>query len=211
MRWKRKQSRRAAARDSYSAVHPDVSLAELHAQARPPQHWTDDPRQFSDYGELPDDYDIAAEIDAGVYDVQDDDQTARFRAMVQDEDRTPRETWKRWRAYGRRHGTEHPEQTADRIKRTRAGQAAQAARIDQSTTGRVQDRYDTRTSGNVSANAMSSRRLNASHVDRPPVSSPVFDFQAEQINGGPYRSGRPSGQRGAHADYRWSMEDGFRF
>jgi hypothetical protein len=171
----------------------------------------DDPRQYSDYGELPDDAELAAEIDAGVYDVQDE-QTERFRTLLQEDagEHTPRETWKRWRAHGRRHGTEHPEATADRIERHRAAEAAKAARIDSSTGGRVQDRFDTRTAANVADNAMKSRRLNASHTDQPPLVSPAFSFEAEQVTGDFYRQGRPSGQRSRHADYAWQMQDGFR-
>ena len=211
MRWKRKQRNLQAARDSYSAVHPDVSLAELHDKAGPPD-WRDDPRNYSDYGDLPDDFDLAAEID---YDDehQGDEQAARFNAMLQADagQRTPRETWRRWRAHGRRHGTEHPEQTADRIGRHQARETARMARIDRSTGGRIQDRFDTRTTANVARNANASRALNASHVEQPPVPGPGFDFQGESFNGGPYRSGRPAGQRSSHADYSWRMEDGFRF
>lgn len=144
----------------------DQSLAQLHARARAPRDWRSDPRAFSDYGELPDDFELAAEIDAGVYDVQDDEQAARFHALVEeDADRTPRETWRKWRAYGRRHGTEHPEATADRIERHRAAEAARMARIDRSTAGRIQDRFDTRTASTVAANARESRRPQDPRVD----------------------------------------------
>jgi hypothetical protein len=181
----------------------DQSLAELHDRARPPQHWSDDPRVFSDYGDVPGDVELAAEID---------EQDKHFHALVQaDADRTPRETWKRWRAHGRRYGTEHPAQTADRIERHRAAEAARMARIDQGTAGRIQDRFDARTSGNLAANANASRRLNARYTDQPPVMGRGFDFTGESFDGGPYRSGRPAGQRRTSSDYAWRMEDGFRF
>jgi hypothetical protein len=164
----------------------------------------DDPRQYSDYDDLPDDFDLAAEID---HEDQDDEQAARFHEMVQeDEDqRTPRETWKRWRSHGRRHGVEHPEATADRIDRHHAAEAARMARIDRSTGGRIQDRFDTRTSANVAQNAIQSRALNARHTEQPPVSSPAFDFTAEQVTGDFYRGGRPTGQRSSHGDYAWDL------
>ena len=185
----------------------DQSLAELHERARAPQHWTDDPRAFSDYGDVPGDYELAAEIDD---EHQGDEQTSRFHQMVEeDADRTPRETWKRWRSYARRHGTEHPEQTADRIERHRAAEAAKTARIDRSTAGRVQSRFDSRTSASVATNARESRRLNASHTDQPPLAGPRFDFQAEQIDGSFYRGGRPAGQRSRHSDFAWRMQDGW--
>ena len=190
--------------------HPfaDVSLAELHDKAGPPD-WRDDPRNFSDYGDLPDDFDLAAEIDD---EHQGDERARRYHAMLQEDadQRTPRETWKRWRSYGRRYGTEHPEQTADRIERHQAGEAARMARIDRSTAGRIQDRFDKRTSANVAQNAIQSRALNARPTEQPPLAGPGFDFQGESFNGGPYRSGL-AGQRSSHAAYSWRMEDGFRF
>ena len=180
----------------------DESLTELAERAGPPD-WRDDPRNFSDFGELPDGVELGRQLD---------EQTARFHALVQeDADRTPRETWRKWRAYGRRHGTEDPAQTADRIERHRAAEAARMARIDQGTAGRVQDRFDPRTSTNLARNANASRRLNARYTDQPPVMGRGFDFTGQSFDGGPYRSGRPAGQRRHYSDYAWRMEDGFRF
>ena len=174
---------------------------------------------FSDYGDVPGDSELAARIDAedeGLFyddqDDQDDDQAARFHQMVEEDadHRTPRETWKRWRAYSRRNpGVEHPDQTADRIARHRAAETAKAARIDQGTAGRIQDRFDSRTAASVAQNARESRRLNASHTDQPPLAGPRFDFQAEQIDGSFYRGGRPAGQRSRHSDFAWRMQDGW--
>ena len=150
---------------------------------------------------------------AGIYDEDqdDDEQAARFHQMVQEDagQRTPRDVWRKWRTYARRHGTEHPEQTQDRIERHRAAEAAQTARIDRSTAGRIQDRFDSRTASTVATNARESRRLNVRHVDQPPVVSPGFDFTGESFDGGPYRQGRPAGQRSTTADYRWNMQDGW--
>jgi hypothetical protein len=55
MRWKRKQKSLQQARASYSAVHPDVdvSLSEMYEQAK--GEWRDDPRNYSDFGEVPGD------------------------------------------------------------------------------------------------------------------------------------------------------------
>lgn len=212
------KARRAASRKArFEAANSDAAellraeaqtLAELHDKAGPPRDRRDDPRNFPDFGELPGDYDTAAEIDD---EHQDNEQAARVRAMLRDDagQRTPRETWKRWRSYGRRHGVEHPEQTADRIERHRAAMVARVARIDQSTAGRVQDRFDTRTTANVARNAGESRRLNAGHVDQTPAGSGVFDFQGEQVTGDFYRQGRASGQRSRHSDFAWNMTVGF--
>jgi len=210
------KARRAARRKAdFEAANPDTaellraedqSLADLYGNAGPPRDWRDDPRNFSDYGDVPGDVELAAEID------DDDDQEwatqdKRIRTLLEEDQdqRTPREAWKRWRAYGRRHGTEDPEQTQDRIARHQAAEAARTARIDRSTAGRVQSRFDTRTAANVANNALQSRALNRRYVERPPIVSPGFDFTGESFDGGPYRSGRPSGQRSGHADYQWDL------
>jgi hypothetical protein len=172
----------------------------MHEQAGP----REDPRDFSDYGELPDDLEVAAAIDA---------QDARIHAMLQadQERRTPRQTWRKWRQYGRRHGTEHPEQTADRVTRSRVKAVARMARIDRAA-GRIQDRFDSRTASNVADNASQSRKLNARHVEQPPqLFTAGYDFQGESVDGDFYRSGRGSGNRPKHADYAWRQDDGFRF
>jgi hypothetical protein len=214
MRWKRKKRNLEQARASYSAVHPetDLNLTELYERAPLPRHRADDPRNFSDFGDVPGDVELAAEIDAGTEPEWEHDR--HFARVVQEgqegqEQRTPRETWRKWRAYGRRHVTEDPEQTQDRIHRHQAAEAARMARIDRATAGRIQDRFDGRTASSVASNANRSRALNMRHAEQPPVMSPRFDFQAESVNGGPYRSGRASGQRSGHADYSWNMSDGF--
>jgi hypothetical protein len=145
----------------------------------------------------------------------------RFAALIAGDDvpgpgtrsTTPRDVWKRWRGYGKHHGTEHPEQTADRIDRQQAARDAQAARIDAQVDGRVQDRHDPRTAGNPGRNGAASRRLNAAYSEQPPAwATSRFDFQAgESWTGSLSRGwGRPAGQRSGHADYAWWMDDGFR-
>jgi hypothetical protein len=188
--------------------HPlgDVSLTELHDQAAPPRDWRDDPRNFSDFGELPDDYEIAAQIDA------EDEQDRRINAMLQEKQdrRTPRDIWRKWRSYGKRHGTEDPEQTADRLARHQASEAAKMAKIDSSTAGRIQDRFDPRTAANVANKAAESRKLNARHVEQPPpLFSQEFSFEAEQATWDGYRRGPGGGHRPKYADYQWRMDDGF--
>lgn len=174
-----------------------TDLVAFHERAAPPAHWADDPRQYSDFGDLPGDAELAAEFDD---EHQGDERTRHFRTLVQeDAERTPRETWRRWRSHGRRHGTEHPEQAADRITRHRTADAAKTARIDRSTGGRIQDRFDTRTAVNVADNARQSRALNRGYVEQPPMSSPGFDF-GESFDGGPYRGGRPGSVFGSDAE-----------
>ena len=159
-----------------------------------------------EFGDVPGDFELAAELD------DDDwaDRNEHFARLVQagEHERTPRETWKRWRSYARRNpGVEHPEQTQDRLARHHAAEAARMARIDAGTAGRIQNRYDPRTATSVAASANASRRLNRVHAE-PPVSSPAFDFRGESWNGGPFRQGRPAGQSRRRPD-AWAMEDGF--
>jgi hypothetical protein len=176
----------------------DQSLTELHGRAgRPVQragtkagHIDDDLLAFSNH----------------IFDQGDGDEDGEDADQC-----TPREAWKRWRAYARRHGTEDPERTADRIQRYMAAEAARMAKIDDNTDGRVQDRFDSRTSGNVASNARQSRAINARHVDQPPVSTPSFDFRGRSFDGDPYRHSRAPRLRQVHAQYAWNMEDGFRF
>lgn len=86
-----------------------------------------DPRAYGDYGDVPGEVELAAEIDenqgihGGDY-VQEHESDVRFRTLIQQDAsssraRTPRATWKEWRDYGKRHGIEHPAQTQDRIRR----------------------------------------------------------------------------------------------
>jgi hypothetical protein len=52
MRWKRKQKNLQQARESYSAVHPDVDLTEIYDRAGRPDHWDDPETEFSDEFDL---------------------------------------------------------------------------------------------------------------------------------------------------------------
>jgi hypothetical protein len=178
--------------------HPfaDVSLAELHAQSRPPRPDIDAGHVDADLIKFSDEYDE---------DHQDDEQTARIPSMFDDEDqRTPRETWKLWRSYGRRHGTEDPAQAADRIQRHVAAERAADARRDANATGQVQSRFDQRTASSVVTRARESRALNLRHVERPPTHPQGYDFSRSAVN----RQGTVSGQE-RYGGAAWQMQDGF--
>jgi hypothetical protein len=186
--------------------HPfaDVSLAELHERARPPQH-----RAGDDLLEYSDRYDAGVYDDDGLDDDEDqvlvvDDQGARIRSMLDDADpRTPRETRALWRTYGRRHGTEHPDQTTDRVERQQAAERAAGARRDANTGALVQSRHDPRTTGSVAHRGTESRRLNLRHADLPPMPPRGYDF------GAPSSPNRASGHEGRYGGSAWAMEDGF--
>jgi hypothetical protein len=141
----------------------------------------------------------------------------RFAAMIE-QGHAPggpsRDTRKAWRAYGKRHGTEHPGQTADRLGRHRAAVDARTARLDSMTDGRVQDRFDNRTRPNVGRSGADSRRINRRFLpdDDMPRVSPGFDFGNQTVDGGPYRAGRSeAGQRSRSADARWDLGIGEHF
>ena len=165
----------------------------------------DDPRAYDDFGDAPGDVELAAEMDedAGTYagtfiSAHPDD--IRINAMLRAEEgtaraRTPRDTWRHWRAYGKRHGTEHPAQTQDRLRRHQADQAARTRRIDAKTASAPQDRFDTRTSGYVATRATESRRMNARYVDRPPRHEPQeFELRGRADHGHLLPAGTRSGR-----------------
>jgi hypothetical protein len=201
---------------SYSPVG-DQTLAELHDRARPPQHWQDieagqvDP----DLLEYTDEYDVAR-LDDDDHGQLVDEQDARFNAMVERDDarRMPRRSW--WdlkQVYSQNSGIELAEITNERTDRYRAQQAAVQARLRNSPR-QPQDRFNDVTRDAVADRATESRRLNHARAvaDPRPVSQrQEFSFEAESFDGGPYRSGRPSGQRARWADYAWPTDDGFRF
>ena len=170
----------------------------------------DDPRQYSDFGELPDDFELAAGIDD---EDQDDEQTARFHALVEeDAERKPRWSWSGLKqVYNRNPGVELPDITTERTERYRVEQAAIQRRL-RNTPRQPQDRFNGVTNDVVATKGTESRRLNRRYAtaDPRPVPQQQFSFEAEQINGSFYRGGRPSGQRSRHSDYAWQMEDGFR-
>ena len=62
----------------------------------------------------------------------------------------------------------------------------------------VQNRFDSRTSGNVAAKAIESRRMNRRPARPPVVTGQTFDFSARQ---------EPARRRAS--DYSWPMQDGF--
>jgi hypothetical protein len=205
---RRAANQKADFEDKYGAVAEllpveDQSLAELYERARPPRHRADldagrMDHELSEFSEHDDDH------------LDDEDDEVPQWADQDETQLTPRGTWKRWRSYGKRHGTEHPERAKERIERQHAEQADRMARIDASTARRVQDRFDPRTASNVASSARRSRALNAGRLDRPPMPAPTFDFQGESVGGGPYGYGRASGQRLGRTGYAWNMEDGFR-
>jgi len=205
MRWKRKQANRQQARESYSAVHPDVDLTELR-----------------DVGGLDDEHEVQDDEQAAYRPrkwIEDDE---RFAAIVADDEGTvrsqqtprsaPLESWRRWRAQAKANpGVEPREQQADRVARQKAARDAQAERIDAMWPGRVQDRHDPRTAVNPGRNGAASRKLSAHYVERPPVwtSGDGFDFGNQTVDGGPFTRSRPAGQRSRSADYAWNMRDGW--
>jgi hypothetical protein len=202
--------------------HPETAehfqgqtLTEMHE--RVPKRV--DPRQYSDFG-LPGDVELAAEIDgdegieAGTF-VHPHPDDVRVNSMIRADAsssraRAPRAAWQEWRAFGKRHGIEHPEQTQDRIRRHEAGQDARTRRIDSKAASGVQDRFDGRTIGHVATRAAESRALNARHVDRPPAHEPqAFSFEGEMITGSFYRQGRGDGHRAKYSAYAWDLRDGW--
>jgi hypothetical protein len=208
---RRAANQKAEFEDKYGAVAEllpveDQSLAELHERARPPRH----PASL-DAGRV--DHDLREFSDEHGDEHLDDEDYGEVPAWAgQDEpQRTTRGTWKRWRLYGKRHGTEHPEQAHERIERQHAEAAVRMARIDAGTAGRVQDRFDPRTAPNVASSARQSRALNARYVDQPRMPAPRFDFQGESVSGGSYGYGRASGQRPGRTGHAWNTEDGFRY
>lgn len=204
------KARRAARRKAdFEAAHgvvaellpvEDRSLAELHQNATPPQHRADIEAGHADddLAEFSDEYD----------EDQDDDEVPEWSGL-DSVHYAPRDTWRRWRTFAKRHNSEHPAQTADRIARRKAAEAASAARRDAATAGRVQDRWDSRTAGNVAENGAQSRRLNVRHTEQPPVPAQAFDFTNESVSGGPYRSGRAAGHWGRYGGSAWVMQDGW--
>jgi len=190
----------------------DQTLTGLHDRARPPQRRDADPREYSDFGEVPGDLELAAEIDAGY----DDEQTARFRQLVREDSgqRKPRSSWADLkRRYAANPGVELAGITRERAGRYRAEQAAVQRRLRDSDR-QPQDRHNRATQNAVASRGTESRRLNRMYSTadpRPASQREEFSFTGESFDGGPFRSGRPAGQRATHADYAWRMTDGFRF
>jgi hypothetical protein len=125
----------------------------------------------------------------------------------------PPRTRREWLAWGRRHGTEHPEQTWDRVAQQQSEADASRARIDQRYPYQAEDQYDRRTIGNMARRGQESRQLNA-HRAGPPryLAAPDFDYvpSAEQVDGDFYRRGQSGrGIRSLSSDYAWNMRDGW--
>ena len=164
----------------------------------------DDPRQYSDFGDVPGDFELAAEID----DDLDDEQAARFHEMVQADvaQRKPRWSWFDLKQqYNQNPGIELASITSERTDRHKAGQAAVQRRL-RTSTGQRQDRHNAVTRDVVAIRATESRRLNhhyATADPRPIGQRQEFSFEAESFGGGPYGQGRAAGQRPGHADHSW--------
>lgn len=198
-------------------VDADASLLELHKRAGgPPKDWRDDPRSFSDYGELPDDFEIAAQIDTES--VYEDERDAQFHAMAQVDaaEQTPRRNWFGLkRQYSRNPGVELPEIAQERIDRYADEQAAIKDRL-RGGTGQPQDRFNPDITKNVVADkGRASRQQNKVFTTadpRPQSQREAYNFEeAEQLNGSFYRQARGGGQRAQYSDYAWNLEDAFRF
>jgi len=113
----------------------------------------------------------------------------------------------------RNPGVEPPAITEARVERARAEQRATVQRL-QSAPGRVQNRFDASTSGNVAQRGAESRKRNkvyATADPRPASQRDQYDFSNQTVDGGPFGRGRLSGQRPGHADYRWQMTDGWTY
>jgi hypothetical protein len=204
MRSKRTEQRREESREQLLAVaseaehesHDDASLTELHA--RTTRH-----RRRDDPGEL------APDVDAD-HIAQDKRINELMRQQQEAEARRPpsriRPEWLEW---GRRHGTEHPEQTRDRARRQQAEADAVRARTDQRYPYRAEDQYDRRTIGNMARRGQESRRLNAGHQDHGVLPAQEFDFNETVRNAGLYQRGAGTSGRARHRDYAWNMRDGW--
>jgi hypothetical protein len=200
MRWKRTEQRRQEAREQLLALAPDAehespddaSLAELHARTT---------RRFdAPTPTLPGDRASEwAEQDRVMNDRMRQAQERRPTSRIRPE----------WLAWGRRHGTEHPEQTRDRAGRQQAEADAVRARIDPRHPYRAEDQYDRRTIGNTARRGQESRQLNAGHQDHGVLPRQEFDFNETVRNANIYKGNGGTSGRARHSDYAWNMRDGW--
>jgi hypothetical protein len=123
--------------------------------------------------------------------------------------RPPSRIRRDWRAWGRRHGTEHPQQASDRAGRQQAEADDIRARIDGRYPYRVEDQYDRRTIGNTARRGQESRTLNARYQDYGVLPSQEFDFNETVRNANLYQRGAGTSGRARHSDYAWNMRDGW--
>jgi len=203
MRWKRKDQRREEAREQLLALAPEaehespenISLAELHSRTTG--------RSDVPTATLPGDKES---------EWAEQDRVMNDRMRQAEERRRPSRNRPEWLAWGRRHGTEHPEQTRDRAGRQQAQADAVRAQIDQRYAYRAEDQYDRRTIGNVARRGQEPRRLNAYRAGPPQyLGAPGYDYtpQAEQVTGDFYRREPGTSGRARHSDYAWNMRDGW--
>jgi hypothetical protein len=115
------------------------------------------------------------------------------------------------RSYARNPGVELADITQERAERHQAQQRAVKARL-RSSTMQPQDRFNPVTDDAVAIRSTESRRLNKARATadpRPVAQRQSYSFEAEQATWDAYRGGRASGQRARHAEYQWSMDDGW--
>jgi hypothetical protein len=181
MRWKRHERRLEEAKASYSAVHPDVSLAELHDRATAPAHWDIDQ---DDAGHLDGDY---AAQDKRIHELLGvDDEGAPARAS--------RRSWPDLkRLYSRNPGVEQAGITSERTERYEAEQRAIQARLLASA-GQPENRFNGATRGAVGSRGAESRQLNR----RPSASIPAPSVGQRYVFSAPEPA--PSPRPGAPRD-----------
>jgi hypothetical protein len=172
-----------------SGVLANESLTELHARAaRPPS---------------------APELAVPGHGESDYAEDTRFSEMAgQAVARpTPPGIMREWRAYGRRHGTEHPEQSWDRVQRQQAQADANRARDAHLVPHMAEDCFDRRTVGNVGRRGQESRRLNAGHQELGAFDAQEWDVP-EVIHYGAYTGMVRAPAAGHDSDHAWNMKDG---
>jgi hypothetical protein len=131
--------------------------------------------------------------------------------LMRQRDTAPRPR-REWLAWGLRHGTEHPEQTWDRIDRQAADASENVRRsFDARDAGRAEDRFDRRTIGNMARRGQESRNLNAHHAAAGHRVLPSQDFDTNETvrNGNLYQRGPGTSGRARHSDYAWNIRDGW--
>ena len=214
-------------RAEFAAAHPEEMSNYLDAQRAGSESRADlrpepeDPRKYSDFGELPGDYERDAEYDRWAEERAEwQERDAALNKLLgvetqrQEERRTRTGSWfSLKRLLSRNPGVEPPAITEARVERARAEQRATVQRL-QSAPGRVQNRFDASTSGNVAQRGAESRKRNkvyATADPRPASQRDQYDFSNQTVDGGPFGRGRLSGQRPGHADYRWQMTDGWTY
>lgn len=204
------------------AQTPDATLTRMPGATGPTgATWRDDPRNFSDFGQVPGDeaWLTPDEIDeltdeAGIYAGQfaDDDEHERrnqdFQNKVEQADRwrVPQDVMREWSAYATRHGTAHPAEHEYRIQR---GLAVREADWSQGTS-----RFTRNDSGqSIAEKARASRALNRQYArdqQRPISAQSLAPPPSRMASGESMPSPFHGGRAGSRA-YGYQMTDGFSF